>query len=128
MNIHYLLKCSYVHKVDGRNITSTLWLANISHLLEHQCKVWYGYPTEVWSKFEASESLLIPLLNIHSRVACVNTLILVVLLELTQFMLLLLYHGIIHNCDNAIAQMQCIRVLTHYVSCSSRAQMWWIWR
>ena len=92
MNIHYFLKCSYV---NGRNITSTLWLADISHLLERQCKVWYGYPTEVWSKYEASESSLIPLLNIHSRVAYVSTHVnLVVLLELTQFMLLLLYHSI----------------------------------
>ena len=73
VHIHYFLKCSYVHMVDGRNTTSTLWLANISHLLEHPCKVWYGYPTEVWSKFEASESLFIPSLNIHSRVAYVST-------------------------------------------------------
>ena len=63
-NIDMFLKCSYV--VEGKATTSTIWLA---HFLEHPCRVWYGYPTEVWSKFESSESVFI---HVHSRVAYVS--------------------------------------------------------
>ena len=55
VNIHYFFKCSYVHKIEGKDSTSTLWLANVNFFLEHSCKVWYRYPTEIWSKFESSE-------------------------------------------------------------------------
>ena len=72
-NIHMFLKCSYVYMVEGKATTSTIWLADINYFLEHPCRVWYGYPTEVWSKFESSESFFIPLFHVHSRVAYVST-------------------------------------------------------
>lgn len=59
--------------VEGKATTSTIWLAHINYFLEHPCRVWYGYPTEVWSKFESSESVFIPLFHVHSRVAYVST-------------------------------------------------------
>ena len=73
VNIHYFLRCSYVHKIEGKDTTSTIWFAHVNFFLEHSCKVWYGYPTEIWSKFESSESSFIPLFCIHSRVAYVST-------------------------------------------------------
>ena len=62
-----------MHKIENKDTTLTLWLTKVNFFLEHSCKVWYGYPTEIWWKFESSESSFIPLFDMQSRVAYVST-------------------------------------------------------
>ena len=68
--IYYFAKCSYVYTTEH---TSTCWLAVVKFFLEHDCRVWYGYPTEVWTKMEASSPSFIPLSHIASRVSYIDT-------------------------------------------------------
>jgi hypothetical protein len=73
--IYYFAKCSYTYKAQdsATETTSTSWLACVSFFLEHDYKAWFGYPTEIWSKAEASSTHFIPLSHIKSRICYVDT-------------------------------------------------------
>ena len=71
----YFAQCSCTYKDSSsvKEITSTHWFAKVIFFLEHQCRVWFGYPTEVWTKMEATSSYFIPLSHIKSRVPYVDS-------------------------------------------------------
>lgn len=62
-------------KVNSSNGTETrsFWFAAVSLFLEHPCRVWFGSPTEVWSRVTSRDILLLPLSHILCRTAYVST-------------------------------------------------------
>lgn len=66
--VNYYAKISYVIKGRKHNTTSTVWMAFVNVLLEHPYKVWFGYPTEVWTNLESSQSHFILISSFKSRV------------------------------------------------------------
>ena len=65
--IHYFVKCDFVD--DATSTCHTMWLVAVSFFDEHECKVWYGKPTEVWPGVSGGSISYIPLFFITSRVA-----------------------------------------------------------
>ena len=70
--IHYFAKVAYLSSTENTTEPSTAWFAYVTFFLPHECKVWYGYPTEVWSISESSSSYFIPLSNIKSGAAYIQ--------------------------------------------------------
>ena len=69
--IHYFFKCACTSE---KHKTVNLWFAAVSYFHEHDCKLWYGKPTQVWTTVTSSDIKFIPLSHIHSRVAyCSST-------------------------------------------------------
>lgn len=64
--IQYFVKCDVT--TEGGDIKS-LWLAAVSFYYPHQCRVWFGYPTEVWSAVTSPDHHFIPVSHILNRVA-----------------------------------------------------------
>ena len=52
--------------------TKTFWFAAVSFFEKHHCKVWFGTPTQVWSR-SISDTVFIPVSHIKSRTAHVFT-------------------------------------------------------
>ena len=47
--------------------THVVWVAAVKWFFEHQYKVWFGHPTQVWSS-ACYPGFFIPISNIKSRV------------------------------------------------------------
>lgn len=73
--IYYFGKCSYTYTDSNTERTSTSWIACVNFFLEHDCKAWFGYPTEIWSKAEEFSTRFIPLSHIKSRICHVDTVV-----------------------------------------------------
>lgn len=50
----------------------TVWLAAVKWFEEHQCKVWFGHPTQVWSTTDRPGQFYVPISDIKSRVVYSN--------------------------------------------------------
>ena len=53
----------------SENNVCKMWLASVSFYCEHQCRVWYGSPVEVWSTVTTQDIHFIPISSIKCRVA-----------------------------------------------------------
>ena len=56
-----------VSKIDSSS-TCSLWFAAVSWFMEHQCKVWFGHPTQVWSTATYPGYCYIPVSDLKSGV------------------------------------------------------------
>lgn len=74
-------RIEYFAKVDispvedactDKELASGYWLAVVSFYYEHQCKVWFGYLTEVWATATSPDFFFVPVQCIKSRVAYCN--------------------------------------------------------
>lgn len=63
--IQYFARCA----VSYHTKTSYIWLAAVCFYPEHQCKVWYGRPTEVWGGVADVDIHFLPVTVIQNRVA-----------------------------------------------------------
>lgn len=71
VNIHHFLKCSYVHEIEGRDTTSTLWLADVKFFLSTHAK----FGMDILQRFGQNLSHLNHPLSLYftCRVAYVST-------------------------------------------------------
>ena len=67
--INHFARCSCVIKTTNKCETITLWLAAVNYFHEHNCKVWFGYPTEVWATVTSVDMYYLPLTNLANEVA-----------------------------------------------------------
>ncbi len=66
--IQYFAECKIV------NSQEIFWVAAISEFMEHQCKVWFGKPVQVWCTAPKSPGVaFIPISFIKSRVVFIKT-------------------------------------------------------
>lgn len=63
--IHHFLKVDIIFRESPRSI----WFVAVNYFFEHQCRVWFGLPVEVWSTVTSQDITYIPLTCIKSRVA-----------------------------------------------------------
>ena len=68
-DIVYFVEC--ICRIDGSTELSRMWFAYVNWLLEHQCKLWYGNPVQVWTTVQSPSSFFIPVKNIKSRLVYV---------------------------------------------------------
>ena len=56
--INYFIECVVVNAAsgvgDGSEDRSKVILVAVSFFISHSCKVWFGWPTEVWSDMTSS--------------------------------------------------------------------------
>ena len=72
--VQYFMKCKLAKISDKGAPCTIMWFAAVQFMMEHQCKVWFGHPTEVWSTAPATfDFTFIPLSSIQSRVVYVKT-------------------------------------------------------
>lgn len=64
--VHHFAQCVIHHSQSS--CTEMFWLAAVSFFFEHPCKVWVGYPVEVWSTATKPDICYIPITKIESRV------------------------------------------------------------
>ena len=69
VQIEYFANICYVLRKQGEETMCTVWMAYGNFFLEHPCRVWFGYPTEVWTNLESSESCFILLSQFSNRAA-----------------------------------------------------------
>lgn len=68
--IQYFAECKLVNSRSQKSF----WIAAISEFMEHQCKVWFGKPTQVWCTAPKSTGVeYIPISFIRSRVVFTKT-------------------------------------------------------
>ena len=65
---HFEFACN-----DSPSEKSSLWFIAVMWHMDHPCRVWYGYPTEVWSCTQCSQLDFIPFENFRSRVVYTKT-------------------------------------------------------
>ena len=66
--IHHFAKCTLLLKQpDMTSKTCALWLAAVSFFDEHQCRVWFGSPTEVWGGVSSTNVTYILVSSIVSQ-------------------------------------------------------------
>lgn len=70
----HLARIEFFAQVDleltvGNEANVSHWIACVSYHFEHRCKVWFGYPTEVWARATSHDLFFIPIMSIRSRVA-----------------------------------------------------------
>ena len=69
----YLTKIEHFAKLnvkdDVKGCTQSIWTACVSFYYEHDHKVWFGGPTQVWSKATSPDQYYISLSDIKTRVA-----------------------------------------------------------
>ena len=53
--------------------TKTFWFAAVSLFERHNCKVWFGQPTQVWSQVTSPDTIFIPVSHIKCHTAHVTT-------------------------------------------------------
>ena len=59
---------------DNRNTsTISVWTACVRFYEEHPCKLWYGGPTQIWTRTTSLDVFYIPLHFIKNRVAYSET-------------------------------------------------------
>lgn len=63
--IQFFVKCTVMYPAK----TSYVWLAAVCFFPEHQCKLWYGCPMEVWGGIADSDIHFLPVCRIQNRVA-----------------------------------------------------------
>lgn len=68
-DIHYFLKCDVRIRENDEIRYQSFWLVAISFYYPHECKVWFGSPTEVWSAITRPDIEFLPLSHIRSRVS-----------------------------------------------------------
>ena len=71
--VQFFLECTVVTRVEREYVKK--WFAIVSLFDHHLCKVWYGYPTEVWSTVSFDNYCIIPLSNIKCRVVYTKALV-----------------------------------------------------
>ena len=83
----YLAKIEYFAKLDARDNTNTcftsihsngelsIWIACVSFYYMHDCKVWFGGPTQVWCRSTSPDHYYISLSSFKCRVAHCKTVI-----------------------------------------------------
>ena len=64
--IQYFFQCDVCVGSDG---AISFWFVAVSFYFDHQCRVWFGSPTEVWSAVASPDIFFLPLSCIRSRVA-----------------------------------------------------------
>lgn len=72
----HLAKIEYFAKLnilDSGTDDTSMWIACVTFFYEHDCKVWFGGPTQVWSRSTTPDSYFIMLQSIKSRVAYCET-------------------------------------------------------
>ena len=62
-----LQMCCTLPKCSVKLLTAE-WVAAVKWYETHQCRVWFGYPVEVWGSMQEPGYSLIPLTAIKSRV------------------------------------------------------------
>ena len=62
--IQYFTKCT----VKCGNSSKYIWLAAVCLFPDHQCKVWYGSPTEVYGGLPDTDIHFLPVNEIQNRV------------------------------------------------------------
>ena len=62
--IQYYLQCTFS---DQENV-HPIWAAAISFFYAHPCRLWFGFPVEVWSTATTPDTLLVPISSIKCRV------------------------------------------------------------
>ena len=72
--VHYYLKLDVLESKAASDLCKVkqnvcIWFAAVSFYIQHQCRVWFGSPIEVWSSTTASEIAFIPISCIKCRVA-----------------------------------------------------------
>lgn len=65
--IQHFLKCAI--RYSNQHHSENFWLAAVKVYFEHQCRVWFGHPTEIWASCTRPELIYIPLSYIKCRVA-----------------------------------------------------------
>ena len=69
----YLARIEHFAKLEVRDNskanTISIWTACVQFFDKHQCKVWFGGPTEVWTRTTSLDAFYIPLHDIKTRVA-----------------------------------------------------------
>ena len=63
-----LARIEYFAKLDILSLMS-YWFAAVYFYFDHQCRVWFGYPCEVWSYSTVPDLIFIPISFISCRVA-----------------------------------------------------------
>lgn len=114
VRVHYFANISYVVKQGENEILSSIWIARVNFFLEHPCRVWFGYPTEVWTSLESSESSFAPLNSVIELHIPWLMFILFISLLLILYLLLCLYEFIIVF----FLMLQCIYSLHYKLACS----------
>lgn len=71
VKILYFAQVSSMKEFENRKTTVTTWFAKVQTFEHHNCRVWFGLPTEVWTRVEANECF-IPLSYLKYRVAHVS--------------------------------------------------------
>ena len=69
--VEYYLKFHCKVTMDQSVETKSFWFAAMSLFADHNCKNWFGNPTEVWSRL-TTQNLFIPLSHIKCRTAYVD--------------------------------------------------------
>lgn len=64
--ILYFASCVAIS--NDKQHTRTIWVAAVKWFMEHQCKVWFGCPTQIWSSACYPGYVFIPISDIKSRV------------------------------------------------------------
>jgi len=67
--IHCFAKCSYVLQSPNNCNTHSSWFAVVSFFQMHQCHVWFGCPTQVWTRVTSMDSYYLPVSHLQSKVA-----------------------------------------------------------
>lgn len=68
VEVLYFALCTIIIKGEK----STIWFAALKWLMGHQCKVWFGQPTQVWSSAFFPGNFYIPVSSIKSQVVYTN--------------------------------------------------------
>ena len=71
----HLARIEHFAKVDLKlsDGSMSIWTACVSFYYEHNCRVWFGGPTQVWAKSTSPDLYYIQLSSIGSRVAYCET-------------------------------------------------------
>ena len=72
--VQYFMKCKLAKSFDEGAPHIIMWFAAVQLMMEHQCKVWFGFPVEVCSTAPAAfDFTFIPVSSIQSRVVYIKT-------------------------------------------------------
>lgn len=70
--IQYYAQCAIL---EPGGETRVEWVVAVSFFFEHNCRVWYGYPAEVWSTATLPDIVFIPISNVISRIVYVESVV-----------------------------------------------------
>lgn len=75
----HLARIEHYAKLDIKDCKSdtksSVWVACVSFYYEHDCKVWFGDPTQVWARSTSPDCYYVRLPSIKSRVAYCETVV-----------------------------------------------------